>query len=66
MLKLGHGYLKTYLKRRIGKADSNRCRCGISETAEHLLLSCPEYSDVQLIYLKGDPPLSTIFREKES
>jgi hypothetical protein len=41
MLKLGYGYLKTYLER-IGKTDSNRCRCGTLETAEHLLLFCRE------------------------
>jgi hypothetical protein len=65
MLKLSHGYLKTYLKR-IGKTDSNRCRCGTLETAEHLLLSCTEYSYTRPVCLKEDSPLSTIFREKES
>jgi hypothetical protein len=65
MLKLGHGYLRTYLKM-IGKTESNRYRCGILETAEHLLLPYPEYSDARPIYPKGDPPLSTIFREEES
>jgi hypothetical protein len=38
-LKLGHGYLKSYLFR-IGKADSPLCSCGAKQTAEHLLLSC--------------------------
>ena len=38
-LKLGHGYLKSYLFR-LGHSDSDRCRCGQKETSEHLLLSC--------------------------
>jgi hypothetical protein len=65
MLKLSHGYLKTYLNR-IGKANSNGCWCGTLETTEHLLLSCPEYSNARPTCLKGNPPLSTVFREKES
>jgi hypothetical protein len=65
MLKLSHGYLRTYLKR-IAKTDSDRCRCGTLETAEHLLLSYPEYSDARPVCLKGNPPLSTVFRKKES
>ena len=64
-LKLGHGYLKTYLKR-IGKANSNLCRCGGSvETAQHLLLSCPEYSSTRPARLRGDPPLGLVFKSKE-
>jgi hypothetical protein len=46
--------------------DSNRCRYGTLETTNHLLLSYPEYSNAQPICLKGDPPLNTVFREKES
>jgi ribonuclease HI len=39
-LKLGHGYLKSYLYR-MGHSESDLCRqCGRRETAEHLLLSC--------------------------
>ena len=38
-LKTGHGYLKSYLAR-IGKAASNKCRCGRPETTQHLLRSC--------------------------
>ena len=38
-LKLGHGYLKSYLFR-LGKADSPFCSCGARQTVEHLLLSC--------------------------
>jgi hypothetical protein len=53
MLKLSHGYLKTYLKR-IGKADSELYRCGTTETADHLLLSCSDYSFCR-------PPTSFLF-----
>jgi hypothetical protein len=42
-LKLGHGYIKNYLHR-LKHASNNRCKCGKTETAEHLLLSCPELS----------------------
>lgn len=40
-LKLGHGYLKSYLQR-VKHSTNDRCRCGQSETTEHLILSCPE------------------------
>src|SRR6202044_309139 len=40
-LKLGHGFLKSYLQR-IGRSDNDMCRCGKRETAEHLLLSCKD------------------------
>jgi ribonuclease HI len=40
-LKLGHGYIRTYLYR-LGHSNSDLCRCGKRETAEHLLLSCKE------------------------
>ena len=39
-LKLGHGYLKSYLFR-LGHSNSDQCQCGQKETSEHLLLSCP-------------------------
>jgi hypothetical protein len=65
MLKLSHGYLKTYLKR-IGKADSELYRCGTTETADHLLLSCSDYSFSRPNCLKGSPPLSQVFKEKDS
>jgi ribonuclease HI len=38
-LKLGHGYLKSYLHR-LGHSSNDLCRCGKRETAEHLLLNC--------------------------
>ena len=41
-LKLGHGYLNSYLAR-IGKSDNARCSCGATQTAAHLLLSCKWY-----------------------
>src|SRR5271155_3108404 len=40
-LKLGHGYIKSYLYR-LGHTHSDLCRCGRRETAAHLLLSCKE------------------------
>ena len=40
-LKLGHGYLKSYLHR-LGHTESDLCRCGRRETPAHLLLSCKE------------------------
>lgn len=40
-LKLGHGYIKSYLHR-IGRAENDLCRCGKRETTEHLLLSCKQ------------------------
>lgn len=45
-LKLGHGYLKSYLYR-LGHSTSNRCSCGQIETAEHLLLSCKKLSEAR-------------------
>ena len=42
-LKIGHGYLKNYLHK-LGHTGDDKCRCGHKETAEHLLLSCREYS----------------------
>ena len=41
-LKLGHGYLKSYLYK-LGLVPNNRCTCGSIETTEHLLLNCKEY-----------------------
>ncbi len=40
-LKLGHGYIKSYLYR-IGRAESDLCRCCKRETTKHLLLSCKQ------------------------
>ena len=45
-LKLGHGYLRLYLYK-LGHVESSICRCGVLETAEHLLLSCREPDLVQ-------------------
>jgi hypothetical protein len=42
-LKLGHGYLKSYLHR-LDKTSNDKCRCGAPETAEHLLLNCSDYN----------------------
>ena len=40
---IGHGYLKGYLYR-LGKTRNDKCRCGAKEKAEHLILSCREYT----------------------
>lgn len=38
-LKIGHGYLKSYLYR-FDHSANDKCSCGSRETTEHLLLSC--------------------------
>jgi ribonuclease HI len=38
-LKLGHGYIKTYLYR-LKHTTNNKCQCGQKETVDHLLLGC--------------------------
>jgi hypothetical protein len=43
-LKIGHGYLKSYLFR-LGLASSNKCICGQVENPSHLLLSCLLYKE---------------------
>ena len=45
-LKIGHGYIRSYLYR-LGHVQSSICRCGALETAEHLLLSCREPNVVE-------------------
>lgn len=40
-LKLGHGYIKSYLHR--FKLTNNKCICGNIEAPQHLLISCPIY-----------------------
>jgi hypothetical protein len=64
MLKLGHGYLKSYLKR-IDKTSTDLCKCGTKETADHLLLSCRNYSTFRPDCLKELKPLSQILNKKE-
>ena len=41
-LKLGHGYLKSYLHR-LNILSDNKCKCGLAETTKHLLLVCKKY-----------------------
>jgi ribonuclease HI len=43
-LKLGHGYIKSYLYR-LGHVTNNKCRCGSVETSRHLLLYCRIYKE---------------------
>ena len=64
MLKLGHGYLESYLKR-IDKTFTDLFRCGTKETADHLLLSYPNYSILRPDCLKESKPLSQILDKKE-
>lgn len=40
-LKLGHGYIKSYLQR--FKLSNNKCICNNIETAAHFLIGCPIY-----------------------
>jgi len=43
-LKLGHGYLKSYLHR-LNIVSNNKCRCGKTENAKHLLLYYTLYKE---------------------
>ena len=65
MLKIRYRYLKTYLKQ-IGKTASDLYCCRIRETADHLLISCKEYSCICLEKLKASWPMSQILGEKDS
>jgi ribonuclease HI len=47
-LKIGHGYLKSYLHR-IKRANNPDCLCGHPETTNHLLLSCNKLKDKRSI-----------------
>jgi ribonuclease HI len=42
-LKLGHGYIKSYLHR-LGYSD-DKCQCGQKENVEHLLIQCELYKE---------------------
>ena len=46
-LKLGHGYLKSYLHR-LNIASNNKCKCGKTENAKHLLLYCTLYKEERI------------------
>ena len=41
-LKLGHGYLKSYLLYSLNIIANNKC-CDLQETSKHLLLVCKDY-----------------------
>jgi hypothetical protein len=43
-LKIGYGYIRSYLYR-INRSDSSTCRYRSRETTEHLLLACPKKGD---------------------
>jgi ribonuclease HI len=51
-LKLGHGYIKSYLYR-IGLIPNRICICGSIETTSHLLLNCRDYKEQRAILAKG-------------
>ena len=42
-MKIGHGYLKSYLYR-LNLVSNNKCKCGLKETTLHLLLYCKNYT----------------------
>src|ERR1700710_2573116 len=42
-LKIGHGYLKSYLYR-LNLVSNNKCKYGLKETTLHLLLYCKNYT----------------------
>ena len=46
-LKLGHGYIKSYLHR-LKIASNNKCKCGKTENAKHLLLYCELYKEERI------------------
>jgi hypothetical protein len=65
-LKLGHGYLKSYLYR-FDYTSNDKCRCGRTETTEHLLLTCTEYNHARRHFkdrLKGDITLQILLHTK--
>ena len=65
-LKLGHGYLKSYLYR-FNYTSNDKCRCGRTETTEHLLLTCTEYSHARRHFkdrLEGDITLQILLHTK--
>ena len=47
-LKLGHGYIKSYLYQ-LGHVQNNLCTCGDIETPKHLLLHCRVYKEERKI-----------------
>ena len=51
-LKLGHGYLKSYLYR-LNISSDNKCICGLTETAKHLLLDCKSYENERKALLES-------------
>jgi hypothetical protein len=67
-LKIGHGYLKSYLHR-INKSTTDKCRCRRPETAEHLLLVCKDYSQQRRILkksIKGPFTFTTLFQTQNT
>jgi hypothetical protein len=50
-LKLGHGYIKSYLYR-LKLIANNKYKCGRIETTRHLLLECPLYKEQRRALLR--------------
>ncbi len=50
-LKIGHGYLKSYLYR-LNITGNNKCICGLKETTKHLILNCRLYRDERVALFK--------------
>lgn len=46
-MRIGHAGVKYHLNR-IGKADGDLCSCGLVDTIDHFLLSCPKYNLLRL------------------
>lgn len=63
-LLIGHGYLKDYLFR-LNLTANPRCRCGRKETAEHLVLSCPEYRLSRPTALQRAQSLVEVFTKQD-
>lgn len=61
----GHGFFKGKLYE-LGLDDDLACRCGMVQTAEHLLLECPLTRETRDLCLNGEVPLDlSWFVERE-
>ncbi len=61
-LKLGHGYLKSYLYQ-LNLIPNNKCKCNSIETTIHLLLNCKDYKvqrDIRDKNIKEELSVNTI------
>ena len=58
----GHGYLKSYLSK-IGKTETDKCNCGLKQTAEHLLFRCKYYNQDRPKLLRQAKSIQDILKE---